>query len=160
MNTEPVEVALQALAEHSDMALQGKASLREARGLDAEAMEGLYAVAHSFYNSGKYEDALKIFRLLCLYDHNNARYWLGFGYSQKILKQYADALVTLSFALVYLDCGDETAEAYLQVAECCSCLGRWDEASEYASEAMKLSDDQSFHDRAEVIMQAAKTNAN
>ena len=160
MNTEHVEAAVQALAEHSDKVLQGKASLYEARGLDADAMEGLYAVAHSFYSNGKYQDALKIFRLLCLYDHNNVRYWLGLGYTQKMLKEYTEALVTLTFALVYLDCGDETAEAYLHTAECCSCLGRWNEARDYATEAMKLSDSQPFHNRAEAVVEAASTNLN
>ena len=148
-----VETIAQAISEYADKILQGKKTVFEARDIDRQAMDSLYRVARSFYKNGKYEDAVRIFRQLCFYDHNNIHYWIGLGYSQKMLKDYRDALTTLSFVLVYLDSGDKKAEVYMQVAECCSFLGRDEEAKEYATEAM-IGGNQFVKDRASVLFEA------
>ncbi len=148
-----VESITQIMSDYADKVLQGKKTVYEARGIDQQAMDSLYMVAQRFYKNGKYEDAMRIFRQLCFYDHNNIHYWLGLGYSQKMLKDYRDAMTTLSFVLAYLDDSDKDAEVYLQLAECCSFLGRNEEAEEYATEAMK-SDDRAIKDHAGVLIEA------
>ena len=112
-------------------------------------------VAQRFYENGKYEDAIRIFRQLCFYDHNNVHYWLGLGYSQKMLKDYRNAMTTLSYVLAYLEDNGKNAGVYLQLAECCSFLHRNEEAEEYAKEAMKTGD-QAIKDRAGVLLEAVK----
>ena len=152
-----VEAITETMSDYASKVLQGKATVYEARGIDQKAMHSLYSVAQSFYKNGKYEDAMRIFRQLCFYDHNNAHYWLGLGYCLKMLKEYREALTVLSFVLSYLDSGDESAEVYLQLAECCSLLGRHEETKEYAIEAIKRGN-QSIKDRASVLLNAFVAN--
>ena len=151
-----VESITQTMSEYAGKVLQGQETVYEARNIDRQAMDSLYMVARSFYKNGKYEDAMRIFRQLCFYNHNNVHYWLGLGYSQKILKDYRDAMTTLSFVLAFLDSGNKSAEVYLQVAECCGFLGRDEEAKEYAAEAMK-SGDRLIRGRASVLIEAANS---
>ena len=148
-----VETITQLMSDYADKVLQGKKTVFEARGINQQAMDSLYRVARSFYINGKYEDAARIFRQLCFYDHNNVHYWIGLGYSLKMLKDYRGALTTLSFVLVYLDSEDKKAEIYMQAAECCSFLGRDEEAEEYATEAIKEGN-QTIKDRATVLLDA------
>ena len=152
-----VESITQMMSDYADKVLQGKETVHEARGIDRQSMDSMYMVAQRFYENGKYQDAMRIFRQLCFYDHNNVHYWIGLGYSQKMLKEYRDAMTTLSFILAFLDDSDKTYEVYLQLAECCSLLGRNEEAEEYATEAMK-SDDQSIKDHAGVLIEAVHGN--
>ena len=148
-----VEAITQTMSEYASKTLHGNDTVYEARGIDPQAMDSLYRVAQSFYKNGKYKDATRIFRQLCFYNHNNVHYWIGLGYSQKMLKDYRDALTTLSFVLTYFDSGDKKAEIYLQVAECCSFLGRDAEAKEYIGEAIK-SDNRLIKDKAGVLLEA------
>lgn len=74
-------------------------SLRELRGLDSSQLETMYKVAFSRFNSALYEDALLIFRHLCLLDHNNYRYFLGLGATQAEMQHYAQAAATLAHAI-------------------------------------------------------------
>lgn len=73
-------------------------SMRELRGLDESQLEAMYKVAYSRFNSALYEDALLIFRHLCLLDHNNYRYFLGLGATQAQMQLYAQAAATLLHA--------------------------------------------------------------
>ena len=73
-------------------------SMRELRGLDESQLEAIYKVAYSRFNSALYEDALLIFRHLCLLDHNNYRYFLGLGATQAEMQLYAQAAATLAHA--------------------------------------------------------------
>ena len=73
-------------------------SMRELRGLDESQLEAMYKVAYSRFNSALYEDALLIFRHLCLLDHSNYSYFLGLGAAQAEMKLYAQAAATLAHA--------------------------------------------------------------
>ena len=152
-SVKAVESITQAMSDYADKVLQGKSTVYQARGIDRQAMHSLYSVARSFYENGKYEDAVRIFRQLCFYDHNNVHYWIGLGYGLKMLKEYKQALTSLSYVLSYLDSGDKSSEVYLQIAECCSFLDRLEEAKEYVTEAMK-GGNQSIKDRASVLRNA------
>ena len=150
---QAVESITKLMADYANEVLQGKETVYQARGIERQAMDSLYGVARSFYQNGKYEDAVRIFRQLCFYDHNNAHYWIGLGYGLKMLKEYKEAMTVLSFVLSYLDSGDKTAEVYLQLAECCGLLGRDEEAKEYVIEAIK-GGNQSIKDKASVLRNA------
>ncbi len=67
------------------------ASVGDLLGFTPEKIEMLYAVAYSLYNSGKYEQALKLFRGLCLYESTDVRFWMGMGGCQDNLKKYEEA---------------------------------------------------------------------
>ena len=109
--------------------LQGRRNLKDARGISDEAIDGIYGVAHELYAGGKYAEALKGFRLLCLYDHENPKYWMGLGYCRQMLEDYMGAATALSYSTLYLD--DHDWELYLNLARCLTMLARKDMAMEY-----------------------------
>lgn len=73
-------------------------SMRELRGLDKSQLEAMYKVAHGRFSSALYEDALLIFRHLCLLDHSNYSYFLGLGATQSEMHLYAQAAATFAHA--------------------------------------------------------------
>jgi len=100
MNAEQI---VETLLRDGEEVLGGKLSLREARGIPAEAMESLYGIAFGMYQSGRYRDALRLFEMLCLYDHCDAKLWVGLGYCRRMLQDYVGAATALSYAEVHLD---------------------------------------------------------
>lgn len=89
--------------------------LSELRQLDPNQLDAMYTVAHGRYSSGHYDEALKVFRYLCLLDHTSYRYFLGLGLTQARLSQFSQAAATLSHA-EKLDSRDPRAS--LVMGEC------------------------------------------
>jgi len=156
MDNSEIKLTAQSISESVNQMLRGKSTLYEAKGITKQSMDGLYAIAHNLYKNGKYEDALRIFRQLCFYDHSNIHYWLGLGYSQKMLKDYRGALATLIFTVICFDCDDQREEICLHIAECFSFIDKRIEAMEYATEVMKGSN-QLLKDRASVLLEAVSS---
>ena len=71
--------------------IQNGASIGSLIGFDKKRLELLYAIAYSLYNSGKFDDAAKVFRALCVYDGTQVRFWLGLGGSLQQLGKYESA---------------------------------------------------------------------
>ena len=68
--------------EELDVFLEGVFTglpLGEAAGVKKEAIEAGYGLAFSLYNSGKFKDAETMFKALCIYDHQDERFWMGLG---------------------------------------------------------------------------------
>ena len=80
----------------------GKARLMDVLQIPKQHMEVLYATAYSLYERDKYQEAQKIFLLLCTYDPIEVKYWEGLGATQKLLKQYKEASASY-FILTQLD---------------------------------------------------------
>ena len=59
--------------------LREGATLSDLKGVSRDTLEGVYAVAHRYYQNGQLEEAEAFFRFLCLYDFYNADYALGMG---------------------------------------------------------------------------------
>lgn len=55
-------------------------------------LEGLYAQAYNFYQTGRYKDAVQIFRLLMMFNPNEAKYCLGLAACYHLLKEYDNAV--------------------------------------------------------------------
>jgi len=53
--------------------------LGEAAGVSKETIEAGYGLAFSLYNSGNFKDAETMFGALCLYNHQEERFWMGLG---------------------------------------------------------------------------------
>jgi len=51
--------------------------LCEAAGVSKEIIEAGYGLAFSLYNSGNFKDAETMFQSLCLYNHQDERFWMG-----------------------------------------------------------------------------------
>lgn len=62
-------------------------------GFDKNALEYLYGQAEFYYNSGKYNEADKLFRLLMLWNGGDLRYFLGVGACAQMNKDYKEAII-------------------------------------------------------------------
>ncbi len=101
-------------------ALGDMGTVREMKGITDAEMEAIYSMGFSFYNTGRYDDAEKVFRFLVLFDHLNARYWTGLGAVFQVKKNYAEAITAYGYAS-FLDLKNPKPQ-YL-AAECFLALG-------------------------------------
>ena len=62
-------------------------------------MESFYTEGYRLYQSGRYDDAIKMFRFLGLLDPTRVRYWLGMAACMHQKKCYPEA------AMLYQLCG-------------------------------------------------------
>ncbi|MDR2390752.1 MAG: SycD/LcrH family type III secretion system chaperone [Planctomycetota bacterium] len=90
-----------------------------------EELEAIYAVAYSQYNARKYDKAIDLFKFLCLYDHNEARWFYGLGVAQQAKREYAAAVNSYAVATL-LDVDDPRPQT--QAGYCLLALERWQEA--------------------------------
>lgn len=78
--------------------MRGECAIRDIIGFDDKQMEALYAMAFNFYRSGRYDEALKIFRGLCLFDQLEPKYWVGLGATLQMLNQFPEAVQAYAYA--------------------------------------------------------------
>ncbi len=145
MDTDATRRQLAEVLTEGVAVLQGKRTLREARGISSESFEGLYALAHGMYGQGKYEEAAKVFELLCFYDHEQSRLWCGLGYCRQQLKDYLGAASALSYADIHSD--EPDPEMYLNLSLCFMFLGDKDAARTCVDEVLRIAPE--FKDRTE-----------
>ena len=108
-------------------------TLKTLRNIDEPQLDTVYSVAYSRFNSGHYEDALMMFRHLCLLDHTQYAYFLGLGLAQFELSQFNRAAATLTHA-AKLD--RSNPEALLIAGKCFVELKRWPLADSALAEAL------------------------
>ncbi len=106
--------------EEAAKAFAGMGTVREMKGISNAEMEAIYSMGYSFYNTGRYDDAEKVFRFLVLFDHLNPRYWTGLGAVQQVKKLYGDAITSYGYAS-FLDLGNPKPQYY--AAECFLAIG-------------------------------------
>ena len=114
--------------------LGGKRTLAEARGIPDKALESMYGIARELYANGQHARARQSFELLCLYDHENARYWRALGACRELSKDYLGAAAALIFAAAHMDRPDRSLQ--LSLAECLMAAGRLDAAERHLSELL------------------------
>ncbi len=95
-------------------------TLKDVRGMTTDNLEAVYNLAYTAYNSGRYDQAQKMFRFLCFLDHLEKKYWVGLGACMQFTKQYNTAVDAFSMAGL-LDPDDPRAP--LQAAQCHMALG-------------------------------------
>ncbi len=105
-------------------ALQTKGSLCEAMGMDSVALEAVYALAYSQYEQEQYVDALRTFGLLCLFNHNDLRFWKGLCSCSLMLKDHEGAICAFEYMTTHLKKDDP--ELRLRTAECYMHIGNSD----------------------------------
>ncbi len=67
-------------------------------GLDKEHLDVLYINAYNLYSEKKYQEALKVFEGMLLYNHFDKRGWIGCGACFQVLHNYANAVTCYSNA--------------------------------------------------------------
>ncbi|MCQ2397179.1 MAG: SycD/LcrH family type III secretion system chaperone [Lentisphaeria bacterium] len=95
-------------------------TVRELKGLSDEEMESIYSVAFGYYNTGRYDDAEKIFRFLVLFDHVNQRYWMGLGAVSQVKKEYMSAITCYGYASIL---NLKNPKPQYHAAECFAAMG-------------------------------------
>ena len=114
--------------------LGGKRTLAEARGIDDTALESMYAIARELYVNGQHARAQRSFELLCLYDHENARYWRALGACREVSEDYLGAAAALTFAAAHTARPDRSLQ--LSLAECLMAAGQLDAAQRHLDELL------------------------
>lgn len=102
------------------------ASIGSLIGMDEERLEILYAVAYSLYNSEKYDEAVKVFRALCVYDGTQVRFWIGLGGCLQQLGNLEDAAEV--YAMGATMSGLKDPEPMFYAAQCFLKLKRREDA--------------------------------
>ena len=95
-------------------------TIREIKGITNSEMEAVYSMGYSFYTTGRYQDAEKVFRFLVLFDHFEKKYWTGLGAVYQVQKRYNEAITAYGYAS-FLDLKNPKPQ-YL-AAECFAALG-------------------------------------
>lgn len=94
---------------------------------DEKDYEVIYALGHSLYNQGRYQEAMRTFGYLVLHNHLEKRYMNAFASSLKMLKNYKEAIKFYSFASL-MDMSDPLPTYH--TAECMIAAGYTAEAKE------------------------------
>ncbi len=105
----------------AEMIEKGLTTIREQKGISDEEMNAVYAVAHNFYMTGRYEDAETVFKFLVMFDHLNPKYWIGLGAVRQVQKRFKQAIEAYANVVGNLDV--ENVKASYYAAECYLALG-------------------------------------
>ena len=113
INTAKIADGVKALMEKG-------ATLKQLKGVTNDELEAVYTLAFGYYRTGKYDEALKLFQFLVLFDHLNAKYWMGLGAVQQALKDYQNAVMAYGYcSFLKLD----NPKPQLHAAECFLAIG-------------------------------------
>jgi type III secretion system low calcium response chaperone LcrH/SycD len=108
------------IAEAAKAFAQDGATLKQLRGVTNEELEAVYFLAYGYYQTGRIEEASKLFRFLVFFDHLNAKYWFGLGAVHQVAKNYQDAIVCYGYSS-FLDLSNPKPQYH--AAECCLAMG-------------------------------------
>lgn len=95
-------------------------TIRDLKGISTAEMEAIYSIGFNFYNTGRLDDAEKVFRFLVLFDHMTPKYWIGLGAVQQVKKEYAKAVSSYGYAS-FLDLKNPKPQYF--AAECFLAMG-------------------------------------
>lgn len=101
------------------------ATLGELKGITVNELDAVYQMGYGFYQTGRYDDADKVFRFLVLFDHLEPKYWTGLGAVQQVKKLYGDAVTSYGYAS-FLDLDNPKPQYF--AAQCFLALGDKDNA--------------------------------
>ena len=108
------------VAESVKSLIKDGSTLKQLKGVSNEELEAVYSLAFGYYRTGKYDEALKLFQFLVLFDHLNAKFWMGLGAVQQVLKDYQNAVVSYGYcSFLKLD----NPKPQLHAAECFLAMG-------------------------------------
>lgn len=78
--------------------IAGGLTVAQATNTDPQTLEALYSLAYKCYSVEDYSSAETIFQALCMYKHDEEKYWLGLAGSRQGLKKYQQAIDAYSMA--------------------------------------------------------------
>lgn len=113
-----------------DIYENGKAPY-EAMGMNKDMVEGLYSFGYRMYNTGKYDEAIQLFRLLIMLDPTNPKFVLGLAACFHMKKDYENA--ASSYVLCSMIDMTDPIPSY-HASDCYINLGK----NDLAADALKL----------------------
>ncbi len=95
----PVSVAIsnEELKKIVEALIEG-AGIGDICNVSREQLEGLYSLAYNLYTAGNFKDAGTVFQALCLYDHKDARFWMGLAGCRQAQGDFKGAVDAYSMA--------------------------------------------------------------
>ena len=108
------------ITEAAKAFVQDGATLKQLKGVTNEELDAVYFLAYGYYQTGRIEEATKLFRFLVFFDHLNAKYWFGLGAVQQVAKNYEDAVICYGYSS-FLDLSNPKPQYH--AAECYLALG-------------------------------------
>ena len=73
-------------------------TVAQATNTDSQTLEALYSLAYKCYSVEDYASAETIFQALCLYRHDEEKYWMGLAGCRQALEKYQQAIDAYSMA--------------------------------------------------------------
>lgn len=113
LTTEDLEVMMQALGSG--------ATIASVANMQPEAIESMYTLAYNMYQAGSFENAETLFRTLCLYKHNDRRFWLGLAGTLQAQERYKEAVN--AYSMVGLCTSLKEPEPFFYSAQCLLKMG-------------------------------------
>lgn len=90
-------------------------TLGAVKGISESELEAVYSVGFNFYQTGRIEDAQKIFTFLVVFNHLSPKFWMGLGAVYQVKKEFDQALTAYGYAS-FLDLEDPRPQYH--AAEC------------------------------------------
>ncbi len=113
------------LQDMAKKVFQEGATLGELKGITPRELNAVYQMGLGFYNTGRFDDAEKVFTFLVTFDHLESKYWMAAGAVQQVKKEFEKAKSCYVQASM-LDIHSPKPQYY--VAECYLALGQKDDA--------------------------------
>ena len=134
-------------------------SIAESTGIKPEVLEAGYGLAFSLYNSGNFKDAETIFRALVIYDHREARFWMGLAGCLQMNGKLDDAIDAYGMAAFHEALAGPGPLVHAGL--CCLKKGEREGARALFDAALELGDaanpDQAaYHERARAMLDLLK----
>ncbi|EIJ0966300.1 SycD/LcrH family type III secretion system chaperone VcrH [Vibrio parahaemolyticus] len=137
--------------------LEEGGTLKMLHDVSADTIEHIYAVGYNFFQSGKIEQAAKIFQLLSMLDHYQARFFIGLGAARQELGEYLQAIDAYSYAAL-VDINDprppfHSAECHLKLEQLTEAESGFYSAKEMSAGKSQYAD---LHQRAGIMLEAVR----
>ncbi|MDG2846100.1 SycD/LcrH family type III secretion system chaperone VcrH [Vibrio parahaemolyticus] len=137
--------------------LEEGGTLKMLHDVSADTIEHIYAVGYNFFQSGKIEQAAKVFQLLSMLDHYQARFFIGLGAARQELGEYLLAIDAYSYAAL-VDINDprppfHSAECHLKLEQLTEAESGFYSAKEMSAGKSQYAD---LHQRAGIMLEAVR----
>ncbi|EGQ9307778.1 CesD/SycD/LcrH family type III secretion system chaperone [Vibrio parahaemolyticus] len=137
--------------------LEEGGTLKMLHDVSADTIEHIYAVGYNFLQSGKIEQAAKVFQLLSMLDHYQARFFIGLGAARQELGEYLQAIDAYSYAAL-VDINDprppfHSAECHLKLEQLTEAESGFYSAKEMSAGKSQYAD---LHQRAGIMLEAVR----
>ncbi|MFH4432719.1 SycD/LcrH family type III secretion system chaperone VcrH [Vibrio diabolicus] len=137
--------------------LEEGGTLKMLHDVSQDTIEHIYAVGYNFFQSGKIEQAAKVFQLLSMLDHYQARFFIGLGASRQELGEYLQAIDAYSYAAL-VDVNDprppfHSAECHLKLEQLTEAESGFYSAKEMSAGKSQYAD---LHERAGIMLEAVR----